>query len=128
MREFLRAKIHRATITEADLEYMGSVTIDVELMDRIDLAPYEKVLIVDNTNGSRIETYAIPGEAGSGVVCINGAAAHLVQRGDQVIIMAFELSDTPIKPKQILVDEQNRYVRDIAHEERGVIGAVPATR
>lgn len=123
MRQFMRAKIHRATVTEADLEYMGSVTIDSELMERVDLAPYEKVLIVDNTNGSRIETYAIPGEPGSGVVCINGAAAHLVREGDQVIIMAFELSDTPIKPRQILVDEQNRYVRDIAHEERGVIGA-----
>ena len=122
MRQFLRAKIHRATVTEADLEYMGSVTIDESLMERIDLAPYEKVLIVDNTNGSRIETYAIPGPAGAGVVCINGAAAHLVRKGDQVIIMAFEIGDAPKAPKQILVDADNRYVRDIEVHERGVIG------
>ena len=126
MRQFLRAKIHRATVTEADLEYMGSVTIDVELMERVDIAPYEKVLIVDNTNGARLETYAIPGPAGSGVVCINGAAAHLVQAGDQVILMAFGFGDTPTEPRQILVDGENRYVRDIAIEERGVIEATPA--
>ena len=66
MRQFLRAKIHRATVTEADLDYMGSVTLDSELMERVDIAPYEKVLIVDNTNGARLETYAIPGPAGSG--------------------------------------------------------------
>jgi aspartate 1-decarboxylase len=127
MRQFLRAKIHRATVTEANLEDMGSVTIDVELMDRVDIAPYEKVLIVDNTNGARLETYAIPGPAGSGVVCINGAAAHLVEAGDQVILMAFGYGDAPSTPKQILVDEQNRYVRDIALEERGVIGATPVS-
>lgn len=126
MRQFLRAKIHRATVTEANLEYMGSVTIDVDLMDRVDIAPYEKVLIVDNTNGARLETYAIPGPAGSGTVCINGAAAHLVNEGDQVILMAFGIGDTPGAPKQILVDEHNRYVRDIALEERGVIEATPA--
>jgi len=123
MRQFLRAKIHRATVTEADLEYMGSVTIDESLMARVDIAPYEKVLIVDNTNGARLETYAIPGPAGSGTICINGAAAHLVKAGDQVIIMAFEYSAEPGEPKQILVDEGNRYVRDIALEERGVIAA-----
>lgn len=126
MRQFLRAKIHRATVTEADLEYMGSVTIDSDLMERVDIAPYEKVLIVDNTNGSRLETYAIPGPAGSGVLCINGAAAHLVQPGDQVILMAFAYGDEAGEPKQILVDEKNRYVRDIAPEERGVISPVPS--
>lgn len=128
MRQFLRAKIHRATITEADLEYMGSVTIDSELMERVDIAPYEKVLIVDNTNGARLETYAIPGPAGSGVLCINGAAAHLVKAGDQVILMAFDYGDAPSTPKQILVDEKNRYVRDIAVEERGVIHAESGAR
>lgn len=126
MRQFLRAKIHRATITEADLDYMGSVTIDSDLMERVDIAPYEKVLIVDNTNGARLETYAIPGEAGSGVLCINGAAAHLVRAGDQVILMAFGYGDEAGKPKQIFVDEKNRYVRDIEPSERGVIGAAPA--
>ena len=125
MRQFLRAKIHRATVTEADLDYMGSVTLDSELMERVDLAPYEKVLIVDNTNGARLETYAIPGPAGSGVVCINGAAAHLVKKGDQVILMAFGIGEEAGTPKQILVDEQNRYVRDIALEERGVIELQP---
>ena len=109
-------------MTEADLEYMGSVTIDESLMQRVDLAPYEKVLIVDNTNGSRIETYAIPGPKDSGVICINGAAAHLVQKGDQVIIMAFGLGEKPSTPRQILVDEENRFVRDIELSERGVIG------
>ncbi|MEE2939691.1 MAG: aspartate 1-decarboxylase [Planctomycetota bacterium] len=125
MRQFLRAKIHRATVTEADLDYMGSVTLDSELMERVDIAPYEKVLIVDNTNGARLETYAIPGPAGSGVVCINGAAAHLVKKGDQVILMAFGIGEEAGTPKQILVDEQNRYVRDIALEERGVIELQP---
>ena len=125
MRQFLRAKIHRATVTEANLEYMGSVTIDVELMERVDIAPYEKVLIVDNTNGARLETYAIPGPASSGTICINGAAAHLVHEGDQVILMAFGLGDHPGTPKQILVDEGNRYVRDIEVDERGVIEAAP---
>ena len=104
---------------------MGSVTIDSELMDRVDIAPYERVLIVDNTNGARLETYAIPGPAGSGVLCINGAAAHLVKVGDQVILMAFGFGDRPEPPKQILVDDQNRYVREIAADERGVIGASP---
>lgn len=123
MRQFLRAKIHRATVTEADLEYMGSVTIDESLMARVDIAPYEKVLIVDNSNGARLETYAIPGPAGSGTICINGAAAHLVKAGDQIIIMAFEYGEEPGQPRQILVDEQNAFVRDIAVEERGVITA-----
>ena len=126
MRQFLRAKIHRATVTEANLEYMGSVTIDSELMERVDIAPYERVLIVDNTNGSRLETYAIPGPAGSGIICINGAAAHLVRAGDQVILMAFGYGDHPEPPKQILVDEQNRFVREIETHERGVIDAVAA--
>ena len=126
MREFLRAKIHRATVTEANLDYMGSVTIDSELMDRVDLAPYEKVLIVDNTNGARLETYAIPGEPGSGVICINGAAAHLVKEGDQVILMAFGYGEAAGTPRQILVDERNAYVREIETTERGVIEATPA--
>ncbi len=126
MREFLRAKIHRATVTEANLDYMGSVTIDSELMERVDIQAYEKVLIVDNTNGARLETYAIPGEPGSGVLCINGAAAHLVNAGDQVILMAFSYGDAAGKPRQILVDERNAYVREIEPAERGVIEPTPA--
>ena len=113
MRVFLRSKIHHATVTEADLSYVGSVTIDRDLMERAGIAPYEKVLIVDNTNGARLETYALEGESGSGVICINGAAAHLVSRGDQVIIMAFEYSEGPAEPRTILVDENNQFVKEL---------------
>lgn len=117
MRIFLRSKIHKATVTEADLSYVGSVTIDASLMERVGLEEYEKVLIVDNTNGARIETYALRGEPDSGTICINGAAAHLVKKGDEVIIMAFELLDGPPgpehRPRQILVDADNRYVQDL---------------
>lgn len=113
MRQFLRAKIHKATVTEADLTYVGSITLDASLMERVGIAEFEKVLIVDNTNGARLETYALCGEPESGVVCINGAAAHLVNKGDEVIIMAFEYTDEPIVPRQILVDADNRYVREL---------------
>ena len=85
----LKSKLHRVTVTESNLEYIGSVTIDQDLMDAADLIPNEKVQIVDNTNGARIETYVIPGERGSGVICLNGAAAHLFNVGDIVIIMAY---------------------------------------
>lgn len=129
MRQFLRAKIHKATITEANLDYVGSVTIDSELMARVDLAEYERVLVVDNTNGARLETYAIPGPPGSGVICMNGAAAHHVRKGDEVILMAFEYGDRPRAPRQILVDRHNRYVRDLDPAERGVVDAdTPAPR
>lgn len=85
----LKSKLHRVTVTEANLDYIGSITIDQDLMDAADIIPNEKVQVVDNTNGARIETYAIPGERGSGVVCLNGAAAHLFNVGDIVIIMAY---------------------------------------
>ncbi|MEZ6013638.1 MAG: aspartate 1-decarboxylase [Planctomycetota bacterium] len=123
MRQFLRAKIHKAVVTEANLDYVGSITIDSELMERVDLGEYEKVLVVDNTNGARIETYAIPGPPGSGVICMNGAAAHHVRQGDEVIIMAFGFAAEPLRPRQILVDGLNRYVREIEATERGVITA-----
>ena len=114
MRQFLRAKIHKATVTEANVEYVGSITIDQALMERVGIAEYERVLVVDNTNGARLETYAIPGEPGSGVMCMNGAAAHLVHRGDEIIVMAFEYRDDPTGPlNQILVDATNKYVRDL---------------
>jgi len=128
MRQFLRAKIHKATVTEANLDYVGSVTIDSELMERVDLVEYEKVLIVDNTNGARLETYAIPGPAGSGVICMNGAAAHHVREGDEIIIMAFSFADEAPRPRQILVDAGNRFVREIEPTERGVITADPRQR
>jgi aspartate 1-decarboxylase len=113
MRQFLRAKIHKAVVTDADLSYVGSVTIDQSLMERVGIAEFEAVLIVDNTNGARLETYVLCGAPGSGEVCINGAAAHLVSKGDEVIIMAFEYGDAPVVPKQILVDECNRFVREL---------------
>jgi aspartate 1-decarboxylase len=111
MRSILRSKIHNATITEADLSYIGSITIDQDLMDAVGLWPGEKVLVVSNTNGARLETYTIAGPRGSGVVCMNGAAAHLIQRGHQVIIMGFELSDVPVTSLQLLVDAVNKPAR-----------------
>jgi aspartate 1-decarboxylase len=113
MRMVLRSKIHNAYITEANLHYVGSITIDTELLERVGLWPGERVLVVSNTNGARLETYVIAGEPGSGVICMNGAAAHLVQAGHQVIIMGFELSDKPVKAKVILVDEHNHFAEDL---------------
>jgi aspartate 1-decarboxylase len=111
MRIYLRSKIHKATITNANLHYVGSITIDERLMELADLSEYEKVLVVDNTNGQRLETYVIKGEKNSGVIGINGAAAHLVHKGDEVIIMSFQISDRPKKPINILVDSKNQFVK-----------------
>ncbi len=111
MRWILRSKIHNAYVTEANLEYVGSITIDENLMDRVGLLPGEKVLVVCNNTGVRLETYVITGEKGSGVICMNGAAAHLVKKNDQIIIMGFELSDKPIEARIILVDRENRFAR-----------------
>ncbi|MFH0964356.1 MAG: aspartate 1-decarboxylase [Planctomycetota bacterium] len=113
LRELCRAKIHRATVTDANLEYEGSITIDVGLMKEADMAEYEKVLVVNLMNGRRCETYAIAGPAGSGTVCMNGAAARWALPGDLVIIMAFALvSDDEVRkgwrPKIVYVDEKNR--------------------
>ena len=111
MRWVLRSKIHKARVTSANLNYIGSITIDEELIEKVGLWPGEKVLVVDNTNGARLETYVIAGEKGSGVICMNGAASHLIKKGDEIIIMGFELTNKPVKPKSILVDEKNRFVR-----------------
>jgi aspartate 1-decarboxylase len=111
-RTLLKSKIHRATVTEADLHYDGSVTIDRDLMASADIVDHEQVDIYDITNGSRITTYAIPGPAGSGEICINGAAAHRVEKGDLVIIVSYATYDEAElkehEPRVILVDEQNR--------------------
>lgn len=117
MRWFLRSKIHNATVTEANLAYVGSITIDSALLERVGLLPGEKVLVVSNTSGARLETYVIAGAAGSGVIAMNGAAAHLIKAGEQVIIMGFELSDQPVEPCVILVDENNRFVRYLSEKE-----------
>jgi aspartate 1-decarboxylase len=111
MRIYLRSKIHKATITNADLHYIGSITIDERLIELADLSEYEKVLVVDNTNGQRLETYVIKGKKDSGVIGINGAAAHLMHKGDEVIIMSFQISDRPRKPINILVNSKNQFIK-----------------
>jgi len=111
MRWVLRSKIHKATVTEADVAYVGSITIDESLMERVGLWPGEKVLVTSNTSGARLETYCIPGEPGSGRIGINGAAAHLVGVGEEIIVMGFELAQAPIEPRVILVDQDNRFDR-----------------
>jgi aspartate 1-decarboxylase len=113
-RTMFKSKIHRATVTQADLHYVGSVTIDADLLDAADLLPGELVHIVDITNGARLETYVIEGERGSGVVGINGAAAHLVHPGDLVIIISYaQVSDAEarsLEPRVVHVDRDNRIV------------------
>jgi len=111
MRWMLRSKIHQATVTDADLRYVGSITIDEELMEMVGLLPGEKVMVVSNTSGARLETYTIPGPRGSGVICMNGAAAHLVKKGEEIIIMGFELADRPVAPKQIVLGPHNEFVK-----------------
>lgn len=111
MRWVIRSKIHKAIVTEADLAYEGSITIPKDLIEKVGLYSGEKVLIVDNTNGARIETYVMVGEKDSGHICINGAAAHLVHVGDEIIIMGFELTSDNISPKIILLDKQNKFVK-----------------
>ena len=114
-RIMMKSKIHRATVTQADLDYVGSVTLDEDLMDAADLLEGEQVAIVDITNGARIETYVIPGARGSGVIGINGAAAHLVHPGDLVIIISYAVVDDAearaLKPAIVHVDSANRIVK-----------------
>ncbi|HPD08973.1 MAG TPA: aspartate 1-decarboxylase, partial [Methanomassiliicoccales archaeon] len=105
MRQLLRGKIHRATVTAAEPEYVGSIVIDQDLLERADIWAGERVLVSDVDNGARFETYVVPGRKGSGVISVNGAAAHLVNVGDKVIIMAFELTDRPIPSRVVLVDQ-----------------------
>src|SRR5690349_21968067 len=113
-RTMMKSKIHRATVTQADLHYVGSVTVDEDLLDAADLMPGELVHIVDVTNGARLETYTIAGPRGSGVIGINGAAAHLVAPGDLVILIAYAQVTTEearaLQPRVVFVDEDNRVV------------------
>ncbi|MBI5477144.1 MAG: aspartate 1-decarboxylase [Ignavibacteriales bacterium] len=111
MRIFLKSKIHNATVTSANLKYVGSITIDPALMEKADISEYEKVLVVDNNNGNRLETYVIKGKKDSGKICMNGAAAHLIKKGDEIIIMTFQMSKKLIKPKIIIVDKKNKFIR-----------------
>lgn len=138
LRTMLKSKIHRATVTQADLHYVGSVTVDEDLMAAADLLPGEQVAIVDITNGARLETYVIPGEAGSGVIGINGAAAHLVHPGDLVILISYGQMDSAeaaaYEPRVIFVDADNKILEsgtDAGHAPEGsglLSGAVTATR
>ncbi len=111
MRWLLRSKIHRATVTEANPDYTGSITIDQDLVEMVGLLSGEKVLVVSLTSGVRLETYVIVGPRNSGEICMNGAAALRIRRGEKIIIMGFELTDKPIEYKSILVDESNKFIK-----------------
>lgn len=121
--EMLKGKIHRATVTQAELDYVGSITVDAALLEASGILEYEKVQIVDINNGARFETYTIAGEAGSGIICLNGAAARCVQKGDKVIIMAYaqmtpeEVADNP--PRVVFVDDENKISRLSRYEKHG---------
>ena len=111
MRWVLRSKLHNGRVTDANVAYVGSIEIDMDLVDAVGMWVGERVLVVSNTSGARLETYIIAGERGSGIISINGAAAHLIGKGEQVIVMGFELSDKPIQPQVVLLDDENRLVR-----------------
>ncbi len=121
----LKSKIHRATVTQADVDYVGSITIDEELMINSGILEYEKVQVADVNNGKRFWTYVIAGEKGSGVICVNGAAAHKVDIGDKVIIMSYaqmseeEAKNTP--PKVVFVDDDNKITRVTNYEKHGAL-------
>ncbi len=122
----LKAKIHRATVTQAELNYVGSITIDQELLEKSGIMEYEKVQVVDINNGSRFETYTICGERGSGIVCINGAAARCVQKNDKVIIMAYaQMTPDEAKkfnPTVLFVDDCNKITKITEYERHGELG------
>lgn len=132
IRTMLKSKIHRATVTQADLHYVGSIAIDRELMEAADILEGEKVVIADITNGARLETYVIPAPAGSGTIGINGAAAHLVSKGDLVIIMTYALVEDEearrMKPRVVHVDSTNRIVELGEDAAEPVPGATDQTR
>ena len=117
-----KSKIHRAVVTQADLNYVGSITIDLALLEAADILPNEKVQVVNNNNGARLETYVITGERDSGIICLNGAAARLVQPGDTIIIISYAIMDREeartYKPRAILVDEHNKVLR-VIEEKHG---------
>jgi aspartate 1-decarboxylase len=117
MRWVLRSKIHQAKVTETHLDYIGSLTIDQDLIEKAGLWPGEKVLVVSNTTGARLETYVIVGECGSGVIGANGAAARLMQVGDEIIIMGFELSDQPIHARVVVLDDKNHFLHYMGSTE-----------
>lgn len=111
MRFVLRSKIHQAIVTEANLSYVGSISLDEDLIEKAGFWPGEKVLVVSNATGARLETYIIKSKRGSGTICMNGAASHLIKIGEEIIIMGFELADKKITPKIVLVDKNNKFVK-----------------
>ena len=119
----LKAKIHRATVVQAELDYVGSITVDEDLLEASGIYEYEQVQIVDINNGSRFETYTIAGERGTGMICLNGAAARCVSTGDKIIIMSYcELNENEVKdhkPKVVFVDDENRVDRVTSYEKHG---------
>ncbi len=119
----LKSKIHRATVTEAELNYVGSITVDARLMEEAGILEYEKVQVVNVNNGQRLETYVIEGEAGSGIICLNGAAARCAAKGDKVIIMAYaDMTEEEAKvfsPTVLFVDENNRLEKKASYEKHG---------
>ena len=124
--EMLKGKIHRATVVQAELDYVGSITVDEELLEAAGILEYEKVQIVDVNNGSRFETYTICGERGSGMICLNGAAARCVSTGDKIIIMAYGQYDPEVaknhKPSVVFVEEKNKISRISCYEKHGQLG------
>lgn len=121
----LKSKIHRATVTQAELDYVGSITVDIALLEQAGIFEYEKVQIVDVNNGARFETYTIAGERGSGVMCLNGAAARMVQTGDKIILMAYT-QVTPeeakeLRPTVLFVDDKNQVTKVTNYEKHGEI-------
>ena len=110
MRWLLRSKIQNAQVTDANLHYRGSITIDRDLVDMVQLWPGEKVLVVSNSSGARLETYVIAGERGSGTICMNGAASLLIKKGEEIIIMGFELADAPVTPKSMVLGPGNKFL------------------
>lgn len=121
MRTVLRSKIHRAWVTDNNPDYVGSVIIDRDLMEKADLLLFEKVLLCNVNNGQRWETYALPGPKGSGEVSVQGAGARLCMKGDCLIILAFETTDEPVEPTMILVDQDNRFVEYIPADHYAAI-------
>ena len=111
LRELLKSKLHRAMITDADVDYEGSIEIPLDLMQAADLWAGEKVLVASITTGARLETYVLEGKPGTGKILINGGAAHLIKAGERVAIMGFGMSETPLAPKNLLLDERNNIVR-----------------
>lgn len=120
LRTLMKSKIHQARVTEANLNYVGSITIDSDILKQVDILPHEKVQVVNNNNGARFETYVIPGEAGSGVICLNGAAARLVQKDDVIIIISYaqvaEEELATFKPKVAVLNEKNDIIKLIDQE------------